>query len=344
MTTPVLICDDSSVARKQMARSLPGDWDIEISFAANGQEALEAIRAGKGDIMFLDLNMPVMDGYETLAAIAKEDLPTVVIVVSGDIQPEARARVQGLGAIDFIKKPIDSETLTTLLANFGLYNAAPPNEAPRPAREQIAARTQAIKNIGPIEHREALQEVANVAMGQAASLLAQLLKVFVKLPIPNVNILEVSELQMALSHSTSDAHCSAVCQGFIGAGIAGEALLIFNDSSFKDMGKLLNYQGDLDETIQLELLMEITSILVGACINGIAEQLDLTFSQGHPVVLGQHLNVGELIKVNKSRWKKTAAIEITYEIENYDITCDLMLLFTEDSISNLNQRLSYLVD
>lgn len=358
MTTPVLICDDSSVARKQMARSLPGDWDIEISFAGNGAEALDAIREGKGDILFLDLNMPVMDGYETLAAIAKDDLPTIVIVVSGDIQPEAKARVQGLGAIDFIKKPIEGETLTNLLSNFGLYTPATTKATESVAteaqsagalpsaslKERYAARKEALKNVGAIEYRDAIQEVANVAMGQAASLLAQLLKVFVKLPIPNVNILEVSELQMAISHSMEKKDCSAVCQGFIGAGIAGEALLIFNDSSFGDMGKLLNYQGELDETMQLELLMEITSILVGACINGIAGQLDLSFSQGHPVVLGQHVNVGELIHINSKRWKKTVAIEITYEIENYDITCDLLLLFTEDSINNLNQRLSYLVD
>ena len=61
MTTRVLICDDSSVARKQMARTLPSDWEIEVSFAKHGEEALAAIKEGLGDIMFLDLNMPVME-------------------------------------------------------------------------------------------------------------------------------------------------------------------------------------------------------------------------------------------------------------------------------------------
>ena len=45
MTTPVLICDDSSVARKQMARTLPSDWDIEVSFATNGEEAVATVSA-----------------------------------------------------------------------------------------------------------------------------------------------------------------------------------------------------------------------------------------------------------------------------------------------------------
>ena len=53
MTTRVLICDDSGVARKQMARSLPEDWEIDVSFAAHGGEAIEAIKEGKGDIFSL---------------------------------------------------------------------------------------------------------------------------------------------------------------------------------------------------------------------------------------------------------------------------------------------------
>jgi len=57
-----------------MARALPKGWDVDVSFAGNGAEALDAIKAGKADILFLDLNMPVMDGYEALAAIRSQDL------------------------------------------------------------------------------------------------------------------------------------------------------------------------------------------------------------------------------------------------------------------------------
>ncbi|HBA34380.1 MAG TPA: response regulator, partial [Gammaproteobacteria bacterium] len=58
-------------------------------------------------------------------------------------------------------------------------------------------------------------------MGQAGDSLARLLNVFVKLPVPSVNMLEVSELQMALSLSLENSTYSAVCQGFIGSGVAG---------------------------------------------------------------------------------------------------------------------------
>lgn len=120
MATPLLICDDSNMARKQVARSLPEDWDVEITFASNGNEGLQAIREGKGEVVFLDLTMPDIDGYGVLAAIQKEELNAVVVVISGDIQPTAKERVLGMGALDFIEKPINKEKLREVLAAFGL--------------------------------------------------------------------------------------------------------------------------------------------------------------------------------------------------------------------------------
>lgn len=120
MPTPIIICDDSSFARKQVARALPSYWETDITFAANGEEALAAVRDDKGEILFLDLTMPVMDGYAVLETIQKEGLPTVVIVISGDIQPEALVRVKKLGAIKFIKKPVDPETIEHVLNKYGL--------------------------------------------------------------------------------------------------------------------------------------------------------------------------------------------------------------------------------
>ena len=122
MSIPILICDDSSLARKQMARALPEDWSVDISFAENGELALEAIRAGKGSVVFLDLTMPVLDGYGVLEVIKAEDLHAMVIVVSGDIQPEAQKRVKALGAIDFIKKPTDKNKISHVLTKFGLLS------------------------------------------------------------------------------------------------------------------------------------------------------------------------------------------------------------------------------
>jgi two-component system, chemotaxis family, chemotaxis protein CheY len=120
MSIPLLICDDSNMARKQVLRALPQGWDVEITFAENGVEGLAAIRDGKGEMVFLDLTMPQMDGYEVLEHVRAEGLKSVIIVISADIQPAARERVLKLGALDFIRKPIDSEKLQGTLRTFGL--------------------------------------------------------------------------------------------------------------------------------------------------------------------------------------------------------------------------------
>jgi two-component system chemotaxis response regulator CheY len=120
MAIPILICDDSLVSRKMVQKSLPAGWDVDITLAKNGQEGLEKIREGLGEVVFLDLTMPVMDGFQLLEAIKTENLKAFVFVISADIQPEARSRVLSLGAMDFIKKPVNAQKLETTLKNFGL--------------------------------------------------------------------------------------------------------------------------------------------------------------------------------------------------------------------------------
>ena len=337
MTTAVLICDDSNLARKQLARILPQEWQANLFFAGHGAGALDTLQQDSIDWFFLDLNMPVMHRYEVLAELKKRQLTVKVVVVSGDVQPEAFERVKSLGAIDFIRKPVDAAKIQQLMQQYDIAHTAPVASSSSKAASAVTAELSA-------EMRDVLQELTNVAMGQAGSLLARLLNVFVKLPIPNVNLIEVSELHMALASVEHKSTTSAVCQGFIGGGVSGEALLILNDSSFKDIARLMNYQGALTVKVELELLMDIANILIGAVLKGLAEQIDMSFSQGHPVVLGQHAPVSELIKANAKRWRKTLAIEVSYGIENYNISCDLLLLFTEDSLKTLNYKVAFLLE
>lgn len=244
-----------------------------------------------------------------------------------------------MGAFDFIKKPISPEDLIEILKKTGVYSEAPAEQVV----ETVDYGEVAEAHSGPLSAMEAFQEVSNVAMGQAGDLLARLLNVFVLLPIPKVNLLEVSELQMALQATQDTDTISAVCQGFIGSGIAGEALLLFHDSSYQDMARLLKYEGKINELVELELMMDVASVLIGACTKGIADQLDIAFSLGHPIVLGQHVDVNELLRNNTWRWKRILTIEICYSIENYQINCDVLLLFTEDSLRVMKDKVAYLM-
>ena len=328
---PLLVCDDSNMARKQVLRALPVDWPVSVTEAGNGREAMEAIRRGLGQVVLLDLTMPEMDGYQVLRALRTEGLKAQVIVISGDIQDEAVRRVHELGALAFLKKPFDENQLRQTLSQLGLLK--------QPGQASLGGLPAANT---VISFHDAFRETVNVAIGRAAALIAQVLGVFVQLPVPNVNILEVGELHMALTDASSSQQLTAICQGFIGSGIAGEALLMFHDSEIADIAQLMQRQSS--DYSDLEMLLDLSSVLIGACLSSIAEQIDVVFSQGHPQILGQHAAIDELIRVNSKRWKKTLAVEISYSLEGHDIRFDLLLLFTEDSIERLTHKLAYLMN
>lgn len=115
----ILIVDDSKLARKVLKDALPVPNSFDISEAGNGMEALEFCRHNPVDILFLDLTMPVMDGYEFLEKMQSEGLRPAIVVVSADVQPKAKERVVALGARAFIGKPVNPSELSHCLQEQG---------------------------------------------------------------------------------------------------------------------------------------------------------------------------------------------------------------------------------
>lgn len=191
--------------------------------------------------------------------------------------------------------------------------------------------------------RDCLQEISNVAMGQAGDHLARLLDSFVVLSIPHVAILSPSEIAMAVK-TIDDSSVSGVCQGFIGGGISGEVMLLFNDTCFDDLADLMNYSQALDQAAERELLVDASNILAGALLRGIAEQLDIEFSFGPPTILGQHQELDKLLVSKNLRWKNALVIEVNYQIEGYSFQCDLLMVIAENSMAHLFKKLDYLLN
>ncbi|EJG0733876.1 response regulator [Vibrio parahaemolyticus] len=332
MSFPILICDDSALARKQMARSLPATLNPDITFAIHGKNALEELAQKEFKLMFLDLTMPEMDGFETLENMQRLGNKTPVVVVSGDIQPKAKERVFALGAKAFIQKPIAKDELKNALKELI-------EPEPRPL-----IITPSVIELPILRRRDIYMEVANVSIGRAADALARHFDVFVQLPLPNVNIFEVSELHMALRDLASHDNVSGVCQGFCGEGIAGEALVILSDSSVSDLKKLMKVPADSEELEELELLMDISNILVGSFLNGLGEQSEVRFFQSPPVLLGQHISIDSIIESTTGAFKRTMTFEVSYNIEGTSIRCDLLFMFVDESLPLLDNKLAYLME
>ena len=111
-----LVTDDSKLARLSLIKSLKENvGEAEIFQATNGAEAIEIVINEKPNIVFLDLTMPVMDGYEALPLIIENNPKVKVIVVSADVQEKAKTKVISLGAQLHIQKPINAQKMKDIL-------------------------------------------------------------------------------------------------------------------------------------------------------------------------------------------------------------------------------------
>jgi len=105
----VLIVDDERPARTKVRRFVSADPDVgQIFEAPDGVRAVDVIRDESPDLVFLDVQMPGLDGFEVVEAIAPDALPHVVFVTAFD---DYAVRAFDVHAVDYVMKPFDAERL-----------------------------------------------------------------------------------------------------------------------------------------------------------------------------------------------------------------------------------------
>ena len=178
-------------------------------------------------------------------------------------------------------------------------------------------------------------------MGQAGESLARLLEVFVQLGVPRINLVASDDITPQLKHmiGENDHKVTAVRQAFFRSkgklDIQGEALLVFSNSSLAELAELMSYDQEGSVNAELELLLDVSNILNGACLTGIAEQLESEFGYSPPSMIGTHLNTEQILTTDQLSWDEALMIEVTYRLENRDFKCNLMFLMTGQSIEKL---------
>lgn len=105
MIKKILVTDDSPVARKMLISSIPKDRGYEITQAVDGQDGINKYLECSPDLVFMDLTMPVKDGYQALDEIKKLNNKAIIVIVTADVQQQSISRVMELGAFTLIRKP-----------------------------------------------------------------------------------------------------------------------------------------------------------------------------------------------------------------------------------------------
>lgn len=102
-----LIVDDEPAARARLTRLVSQDAEIElVGECRNGQEAVDAISKHKPDLVFLDVEMPQMNGFEVVTRVGKQHMPFVVFVTAHD---QYALKAFDVNAVDYLLKPYDDD-------------------------------------------------------------------------------------------------------------------------------------------------------------------------------------------------------------------------------------------
>lgn len=109
----VLIVDDETLAREGLRDLLTADADVElIGECADGFEAIEHIRTQKPDVVFLDIQMPELNGFDVVREVGPDRMPIVIFVTAYD---EFAIQAFDIHALDYVLKPVDPERFNIAL-------------------------------------------------------------------------------------------------------------------------------------------------------------------------------------------------------------------------------------
>lgn len=114
-----LVVDDSKISRKWLIEMIPKkilEHAIVVE-GVNGQEAIDFYQEHRPDVVFLDITMPVLDGFGALEAIKAINSDDIVVMVSADRQKSTKEKVLAMGASAILSKPIDAEEFRSTLLN-----------------------------------------------------------------------------------------------------------------------------------------------------------------------------------------------------------------------------------
>lgn len=324
-----MIADDSALARKTMSNvaAQPG---VEVKTARDGGEAIDLMEEFAPHLLFLDLNMPGKDGFDVLAFLKEIECDTRTVVVSANIQPEAMRRAKELGAMAFLKKPftpVTAEGVRKFIADrqkalSGGAEAAP-EEAPLP---EYAT-----------DDLDALGEILNVGMGEAAAALAKLFDRFVHLNTPTTYFL--GDRLSHWSEVSVDNQVTLITQGFQD-GLRGEVLSFFKTADLDMLRERLGEgEGGGNEAGRgEEFILELSNIINAACLNSIASQLGLSIAYSAPVICQDRIVRGEIFR-DRPDLHRNLVVEIGISMDDLEFSCDVLILFSDEMRTQIHESI-----
>ena len=154
----ILIIDDERAIRNSL-REILGDEGYSVDVAEDGSAGVQAALAGRYDVIFCDIKMPVMDGTEVLAKLIEEGIDGAIVMISGHADISTAVDCIKKGAFDFIEKPLDLNRILITIRN--ATDKAALTTQNKILKKKVFGGIRMVGESAPIAHvREMIEKVA----------------------------------------------------------------------------------------------------------------------------------------------------------------------------------------
>ena len=175
------------------------------------------------------------------------------------------------------------------------------------------------------DERDALQEIMNISMGQAADALARLIQTKVSLSMPAIQAMSPEDFQGMINSLSNNWFAR---QSFTGT-IRGEVIMSMHKDGCNALAEVMDFDLPLDDAATEELVLEVTNILSAACLQGFTSQLELSTQLNMPAFYYP------LQSVHSNEWSSILIIEVEFFIEQMQFDARILIGLSEGSIEQL---------
>jgi chemotaxis protein CheC len=198
------------------------------------------------------------------------------------------------------------------------------------------------------EKLEALQELVNIGMGAAGAALAQALGTFVELAVPSVDLTDRRNVATLLDGgSGGEEEVEAVRQPFYGA-FTGESLMLFDGQVHAQLAGLLGYNVEPgakpNPNEHQEVLLDLANVVIGACVNGVAEPLGEVVSFAPPSRLGSRADLRAFLTRDAAAWRQGLVVNVDFKLEGRQFWSRVLAFLPEHSLCRIDESLTRLLD
>lgn len=195
------------------------------------------------------------------------------------------------------------------------------------------------------EEKEILQEIMNIAFGQAAADLAEVINIFVVLSVPHVEMFNARELPEYLQSQVSGYDTISILEQNFWGEFRGSAFMMFHASAGRELISIFGEEPGMGgyqamDALEKETLMELGNILVGACVGKLAELLGDLVTYSPPRVITD-VTPQEGIPATAFEADSSAIVLKTlFRFNERDVEGFLFLVTSHDSVVWLKQALA----